>query len=52
MARKLIIYGTGADIQFADREVVEELVAMSREKKNGFRSLVHDVVQSRVYLNK
>jgi hypothetical protein len=52
LARKLIIYATGADIQFADREVVEELVARSRQKKYGFRSLVHEVVQSRVFLNK
>jgi hypothetical protein len=52
LARKLIIYATGAEIQFADREVVEQLVAKSREKNYGFRSLVHDVVQSRVFLNK
>lgn len=52
LAQKLIVYGTGADIQFADREAVEELVAKSRGKNYGFRSLVHDVVQSRVFLNK
>lgn len=52
LAQKLIIYGTGAEIQFADREVVEQLVAQSRAKKYGFRSLIHDVVQSRVFLNK
>ena len=52
LAKKLIIYSTGADIQFADREVVEDLVAKSRAKHYGFRSLVHDVVESRVFLNK
>lgn len=52
LAQKLVIYGTGADIQFADREVVEQLVAKSREKNYAFRSLIHDVVQSRVFLNK
>lgn len=52
LAQKLLIYATGADIQFADREVVEQLVAKSREKNYGFRSLVHEVVQSRVFLNK
>lgn len=52
VAHKLLIYATGADIQFADREVVEQLVARSREKKYGFRSLLHEVVQSRVFLNK
>ena len=52
LAQKLIVHGTGADIQFADREVVEQLVAKSREKNYGFRSLIHDIVQSRVFLNK
>ena len=52
LAEKLLIYSTGADIQFADREVVEQLVAECRQKKYGFRSLIHAVVQSRVFLNK
>lgn len=52
LARKLIIAATGAEIQFADREVVEELVAKARAKNYGFRSLIHEVVQSRVFLNK
>lgn len=52
LTHKLMIYSTGADIQFADREVVEQIVARSRAKKYAFRSLVHEVVQSRVFLNK
>jgi hypothetical protein len=52
LAQKLLIYATGADIQFADREVVEQLVARSRERNYGFRSLIHEVVESRVFLSK
>lgn len=52
LAQKLLLYATGADIQFADREVVEDLVAKSRAKNYAFRSLVHDVVQSRIFLSK
>lgn len=52
LAEKLLIYATGAEIQFADREVVEDLVRKSRAKNFGFRSLVHDVVQSRIFLHK
>jgi hypothetical protein len=52
LAQKLLVYATGADIQFADREVVEQLVAKSREQNYAFRSLIHDVVQSRVFLSK
>jgi hypothetical protein len=52
LAEKLLIYATGAEIQFADREVVEQLVARSRANGYGFRSLIHDVVQSRIFLHK
>ena len=52
LTQKLIIYATGADIQFADREVVEQIVATLRTKNYGLRTLVHEIVQSRVFLNK
>ena len=52
LTQKLLIYATGADIQFADREVVEQIVATLRKKNYGLRTLVHEVVQSRVFLNK
>jgi mono/diheme cytochrome c family protein len=52
LTAKLLIYATGADIQFADREVVEQIVARLRTKDYGFRELVHEVVQSRVFLQK
>ncbi len=52
LTEKLLIYSTGADIQFADREVVEQIVAALRVKNYGFRTLVHEVVQSRLFLSK
>ena len=52
LTQKMVIYATGADIQSADREVVEQIVADLRGKNYGLRTLVHDVVQSRVFLNK
>jgi hypothetical protein len=52
LTQKLLIYATGADIQFADREVVEQIVATLGKKNYGFRTLVHEVVQSRIFLNK
>jgi mono/diheme cytochrome c family protein len=52
VAQKLLVYATGADIQFADREVVRELVARSRAKNYAFRSLLHEVVASRIFLAK
>jgi hypothetical protein len=52
VVQKLMVYGTGAEVQFADREVVEQIVAKSREQNYGFRSILHAVVQSRVFLDK
>lgn len=52
LAEKLLVYSTGADIQFADREIVEQIVDKLKTKNLGFRTLIHEVVQSRVFLNK
>lgn len=52
LARNLVIYSTGADIQFADRAEIEWLVARSRADQYGLRSLLHSVVQSRLFLSK
>jgi hypothetical protein len=52
LVEKLLVYSTGGDIQFADREVVQQIVAAVRAKNYGFRTLIHEVVQSRVFLNK
>ena len=49
---KLIVYSTGADVQFADREVVDQILDENRKNNFGFRSLLHSVVQSRIFLNK
>jgi mono/diheme cytochrome c family protein len=52
LVQKVMVYATGADLQYADREEVERIVAKLREKNYGFRTLVHEVVQSRVFVNK
>jgi hypothetical protein len=46
LASKLLTYGTGAGVQFADRRVVADIVARSKAKNYGLRSLIHEVVQS------
>jgi mono/diheme cytochrome c family protein len=52
LARQLLVFATGADVQFADREEVEAIAKRTRERNYGLRSLVHEVVQSRLFLNK
>ncbi|MCB1279583.1 DUF1592 domain-containing protein [Prosthecobacter sp.] len=52
LAEKLLTYATGAEPQFADREVVEQIVAIMKTKDYGLRTLVHEIVQSRPFKNK
>jgi hypothetical protein len=52
LARKLLVYGTGADLTFADRREVEKIVAATKSKGYGFRTLLHEVVQSRIFRTK
>ena len=52
LTEKLLIYATGRGLRFADRATVKEIVAHSRARNYGLRSLVHEIVQSRIFLNK
>jgi hypothetical protein len=52
ITRNLLIYATGAGIQFADREAVEKIVAKVKERDGGLRVLVHEIVQSQVFRRK
>ena len=52
LAEKLIVYGTGSGISYADRRAVKEIVESARGSNFGLRDLLHAVVQSPVFLNK
>ncbi len=52
VAEKLLVYGTGASISFADRAVVEEIVDQAADNDYGLRSLLHAVVASPTFLTK
>ena len=49
---KLITYLTGAVPDFADREIVEQIVSDAASSKYGMRDLIHGVIQSRVFTHK
>ena len=49
---QLIAYSTGAEIQFADRPALEAMLQESSDKGYGIRSLIHAVVQSKLFRNK
>jgi hypothetical protein len=52
LAAKLLVYSTGAGIQFSDRPVIDEIVSHIRAKNYGLRTMIYEVVRSRVFLNK
>lgn len=49
VVRKLITYGTGAPVTFADREAVSRIVADARERNYGLRTLVSNVAASQIF---
>jgi mono/diheme cytochrome c family protein len=52
LTAKLLSYATGAAPTAADQQEIDAIVARIRDKNYGFRSLVHEVVQSRTFQSK
>jgi hypothetical protein len=52
LARQLTIYATGAPIRFSDRADIEKVLERAASTHFGVRSLVHEVVQSRLFQTK
>lgn len=52
LAEKLITYGTGAPVTFADRYAVEQIVEETAESDYGFRSLIATVAAHRIFMTK
>ena len=51
LTEKLLTYATGKGLRYSDRAAVKEIVTRLPAKNYGLRSLVHEVVQSRTFLN-
>src|SRR5262249_45283759 len=52
LAGKLLTYAAGAAPEATDRAEIEAIVTKAREKNYGLRTLVHEVVQSKVFQTK
>ena len=52
LAEKLVTYATGAAPDTADKFEIEAIVNRVREKNYGLRTLVHEVVQSKLFQTK
>jgi hypothetical protein len=52
LARQMAVYATGAPIRFSDREAIEKILDGTKSTNFGVRSLVHQIVQSDLFLRK
>jgi mono/diheme cytochrome c family protein len=52
LINQLITYSTGTTPGFGDRPVVEEILSRVRTQQYGLRSIIHEIVQSRLFLEK
>ena len=52
LARQLLVFATGAPVRFSDRPGIEEIVSHAAAHRYGLRTLVEEVVQSPLFLNK
>jgi mono/diheme cytochrome c family protein len=52
LVQQLVIYATGAPIQFSDRPLIAKILARSQTNGYGVRTLIHEIVQSDLFLNK
>jgi hypothetical protein len=49
LARQFAVYGTGRDVSFADREQIAEVVAGTQKQGGGIRTLIHELIRSRLF---
>ena len=49
LASQLLVFGTGAEIDFADRDAVEQILGDGRDDGFPIRTTIHEVVQSDVF---
>ncbi len=52
LAKQLVVYGTGAPVRFADRAQIEAILQRSAKNHYGVRTLIHEIVQSDLFLSK
>jgi hypothetical protein len=52
VARQLSVFATGAPIRFSDRERLEDILRRAAPKQYGIRTLIHELIQSDLFLEK
>jgi hypothetical protein len=52
LVQQLTVYATGAPIRFSDRPAIAEILARAKPQGYGVRTLIHELVQSEIFLNR
>ena len=52
LTEQLVVYATGTEIQFADRDRISEIVETIRSQNGGLRDLLHLIIQSKLYTHR
>lgn len=52
LTEKLLTYATGEPPDAADKSAIETIVLNTRDQSYGFRTLIHEIVQSKVFQSK
>ena len=52
LAIQLTIYATGAPVSFSDRQTIEQILDRSATSRWGVRTIIHEIVQSEMFLHK
>jgi hypothetical protein len=52
LTRQLLVYATGAPVRFGDRRRVEQILDRAAPRGYGVRTIVHEIVQSELFLSK
>jgi hypothetical protein len=52
LVQQLVTYATGAPVRFGDRRAIAAILQRSRERRHGVRTLIHEIVQSELFLQK
>lgn len=52
LTKQLVTYATGAGISIGDRDAIDQIVDRTSTKQYGLRTLVHEIIQSRLFLHK
>ena len=52
ITEQLLVYATGSPVGFADRDEVSAILEKSRDSEFGMRTIIHEIVQSPLFLRK